>query len=164
MESREDKSLFQNHVFTFKIPRFTIFIFLLIILWFFIKIIIFLSKIGPLWAHKGPYGPIRALWAHMGPNPDRAPTRTGPQPGPGPENINSGPGPGLHNFGSLESRQLPDCYLRQGFCDFCCILRLSYMFLGFCYAKALSTGMQRTSMRAGLLVSREHFRCHSSTS
>ena len=43
-----------------------------------------MNKIGPLWAHKGPYGPIRALWAHMGPNPDRVPTRTGPQPGPGP--------------------------------------------------------------------------------
>ena len=32
----------------------------------FIKIINFLNKIGPLWAHKGPYGPIKALWAHMG--------------------------------------------------------------------------------------------------
>ena len=49
-------------------------LFLLAILWFFIRINDFLSKIGP----------IRALWAHMGPNPDRAPTRTGPQPGPGP--------------------------------------------------------------------------------
>ena len=62
----EYKSLSPNHVFTFKISRFTIFIFLLMILWFFIKIINFLNKIGPLWAHKGPYGPIRALWAHMG--------------------------------------------------------------------------------------------------
>ena len=60
----ENKSLSPNHVFTFKISRFTIFIFLLILLWFFIKIISFLSQIGPLWAHKGPYGPIRALWAH----------------------------------------------------------------------------------------------------
>ena len=40
----------------------------------FIKINIFLNKIGPLWAHKGPYGHIRALmgpygplWAHKGP-------------------------------------------------------------------------------------------------
>ena len=98
MESREDKSLFQNHVFTFKISRFTIFIFLLIILWFFIKIISFSSKIGPLWAHKGPYGPIRALWAHMGPNPGRAPTRAGPQPGQGPNPdrapTRTGPQPG----------------------------------------------------------------------
>ena len=30
----------------------------------FIKINSFLNKFGPLWAHKGPYGPIRAL---MGP-------------------------------------------------------------------------------------------------
>ena len=52
----------------------------------FIKINSFLNKIGPLWAHKGLYGPIRA---HMGPNPDRAPTRTEPQPGLGPN-----PGPG----------------------------------------------------------------------
>ena len=35
---------------------------------FFIKFNNLLSKIGPIWAHKGP----------MGPNPDRAPTRTGP--------------------------------------------------------------------------------------
>ena len=41
------------------------------------EIINLLTKIGPLWAHKGPYGPI---WA---------PTRTGPQPGLGPN-----PGPG----------------------------------------------------------------------
>ena len=54
MESREDKSLFQNHVFTFKISSFTTSIFLLIILLFFIKIHYFLNKIGPLWAHKGP--------------------------------------------------------------------------------------------------------------
>ena len=50
------------------------------------------------WAHKGPYGPIRALWAHMGPNPDRAPTRTGPQPGLGPN-----PGPGLPETYKLEN-------------------------------------------------------------
>ena len=66
MESREDKSLFQNHVFTFKISRFTIFIFLLIILWFFIKIINFLAKIGPLWAHKGPMGIPRKLELSFG--------------------------------------------------------------------------------------------------
>ena len=58
MESREDKSLFQNHVFIFKITSFTTFVFSLIIIWFFIKITVLLSKIGP----------IRALWAHMGPN------------------------------------------------------------------------------------------------
>ena len=52
----ENKSLSPNHVFTFKVSRFTIFRCLLIILWFFIKIISFLNKIGPLWAaHKGPY-------------------------------------------------------------------------------------------------------------
>ena len=79
----EYKSLSPNHVFTLKISRFTIFIVLLLILWIFIKNINLLNKIGPLWAHKGPHGPIRALWAHMGPNPDRAPTRTGPQPSPG---------------------------------------------------------------------------------
>ena len=56
----EDKSLSQNHVFTLKNSSFTTFIFLLIILCFFIKIINFLSKIGPLWAHKSPYGPIGA--------------------------------------------------------------------------------------------------------
>ena len=39
----ENKSLSPNHVFTFKISRFTTFIFLLIILWFFIKIISFLK-------------------------------------------------------------------------------------------------------------------------
>ena len=39
----------------------------------FIKIISFLIKIGPLWAHKGPYGSIRALWAHMGPNRNKFP-------------------------------------------------------------------------------------------
>ena len=33
------------------------FIFLFIILSFFINIIILLTKIGPIWAHKGPYGP-----------------------------------------------------------------------------------------------------------
>ena len=59
----ENKSLSPNHVFTFEISRFTIFILLLIILWFFIRINNFLSKIGPIWAHKGSYGPIRALWA-----------------------------------------------------------------------------------------------------
>ena len=53
----ENKSLSPNQVFTFKISRFTTFIFLLIILLFFINIINFLTKIGPIWAHKGPYGP-----------------------------------------------------------------------------------------------------------
>ena len=60
----ENMSLSPNHVFTIKISRFTTFIFLLIILWFFIKIIRFLNKIGPIRAHMGPYRPI---WAHMGP-------------------------------------------------------------------------------------------------
>ena len=60
MESREDKSLFQNHVFTFKISRFTIFIFLLIILWFSAGTVDGIIKLP-----QGPYGPIRA---HMGPN------------------------------------------------------------------------------------------------
>ena len=60
----EYKSLSSNHVFTFKISRLAIFICLLIILWFFIKFISFVNKIGPLWAHKGPYGPIGPLWAH----------------------------------------------------------------------------------------------------
>ena len=73
----ENKSLSPNHGFTFEISRFTTFIFLLIvlivkprfyfsnskvydfyilliILSFLIKIISFLTKIGPLWAHKGP--------------------------------------------------------------------------------------------------------------
>ena len=53
----KNKSLSPNHAFTFKISGFTIFIFLLIILLFFIKIIRFLNK----W---GSYGPVRAL---MGP-------------------------------------------------------------------------------------------------
>ena len=66
MESREDKSLFQNHVFTFKISRFTIFRSLLTILRFFIKIINFLPKIGPLWAHKGPVGIPRKLELSFG--------------------------------------------------------------------------------------------------
>ena len=53
----ENKSLSPNHVFVFKISSFTTSIFLLIILWFLIKINDFLSKIGPIWAHKGPMGP-----------------------------------------------------------------------------------------------------------
>ena len=73
MESREDKSLSQNHVFTFKISSFTTSIFLLIILCFLIEINDVLNKIGahnlknrsfysgglyePLWAHVGPFGP-----------------------------------------------------------------------------------------------------------
>ena len=47
MESREDKSLFQNHIFTFKISSFTTFIFSLTIFCFFIKFNDFPSKIGP---------------------------------------------------------------------------------------------------------------------
>ena len=50
MESREDKSLFQNHVSTFEISSFTTFISLLIILCFFLKMNDFLNKIGPIWA------------------------------------------------------------------------------------------------------------------
>ena len=64
----ENKSLSPNHVFTFKLSSFKTCILLLIILWLFIKIVNCFNKIGPVWAHKGPYGPIRALWAHMGPN------------------------------------------------------------------------------------------------
>ena len=56
MESREDKSLSQNHGNIFFLD-FTPFISLLDF-FIFIKINDFLSKIGP----------IRALWAHMGPN------------------------------------------------------------------------------------------------
>ena len=37
----------------FKISSFTTFILLLMMLWFFIKIHDFLSKVGPIWAHKG---------------------------------------------------------------------------------------------------------------
>ena len=63
----ENKSLSPNHVFTFKISRFTISIFLLIILSFSIKINDFLNKIGPIWTHRALYGPIGPLWAHKGP-------------------------------------------------------------------------------------------------
>ena len=56
---------------------------------FFIKINSFLNKIGPLWAHKGPYGPIRA---HMGPNPTRK----------------------FERFVYSVYSNAPDCYLRQG--------------------------------------------------
>ena len=50
----EYKSLSPNHIFTLKISRLTTFIFLLIILWFFIKIISFLTKIEPIRALMGP--------------------------------------------------------------------------------------------------------------
>ena len=60
----ENKSLSPNHVFTFKIPRFTTFIFLLIILYFLLKLMIFQTKLGP-------YGPQPGA----GPNPDWVPTR-----------------------------------------------------------------------------------------
>ena len=35
--------------------------------------------IGPLWAHKGPYGPIYGPQPGPGPNTDWAPTRPGPR-------------------------------------------------------------------------------------
>ena len=53
---------------------FASFISLLTILSFFIKINDFLSKIGPIWAHKGPMGPYGPQ-PGPGPNPDWAPTR-----------------------------------------------------------------------------------------
>ena len=54
MESREDKSLFQNHVFTFKISSFTTFICLLIFLSFLIKILNFFKQNRALMCPKGP--------------------------------------------------------------------------------------------------------------
>ena len=51
----------------------------------------------PIWAHKGPYGPIYGpIRAHMSPymgpsGPIWAPTRTGPQPGPGPPSARAPP-------------------------------------------------------------------------
>ena len=79
MEWREDKSLSQNHVFTFKIFKFYDLYMFITIFMIFMKINDFLNTIGPiraLMAHKGPYGPQPG----QGPNPDWTPTRPGQLP------------------------------------------------------------------------------------
>ena len=73
MESREDKSLLQNSIFFLKFYTFYTFI---SNLWIFIKINICSNKFGPIWAHKGPYGPQPGL----GPNPARAKVPGIPRP------------------------------------------------------------------------------------
>ena len=63
MKSREYESLSQNNVFIFFFRFYAFYIFINNFM-IFIKIDDFLSNIGPIRAHMGPYG---LLWALMGP-------------------------------------------------------------------------------------------------